>query len=203
MKKLLYKILYFLSVIVIIGAVGVFIYHSRIFAADLGGGDQQIIDLGNGLGGKTVKVIINGNNGKIEIEKSLFSGCGIDLAGFQNEAKIRGTISLGMEEKVVEISGTAGAHAENRQFFTIDKNYCPKPIVFVKNGAVSYNIYSDEPSFLLQDFNADGATDLAAEYRNYDLNPIIDGTRDIYLFDIINRQFVLSRSENFQYQELD
>lgn len=203
MKKLFAKITYLLIAIAVIGIVGVFLFRSKIFAADLGGGDQQTVDLGGSFGGKSIKVSISGNNGKIELEKNLFSSCKTNLSGFQNEAKISGTINLDNNEKAVEIVGLAGAHAENRQFFIADNNYCFKPLAFVKNGTMSYNIYSDEPNFLLQDFNADGISDIAAEYRNYDLNPILDGIRDIYLYNSSSRQFEFMRSENFQYQEIE
>jgi len=203
MKSALPKIVYCLLAIVVITAVGILLFRAKIFASDIINGDQQMIDLGQGFGSRNVRVSVNKNVGKIEIEKNLFSSCNTELTGFQNETKIRGTISLGNNEKAVEVVGDAGIHGENRQYFTIENNFCPKPISFVKNDTVSYNIYSDEPIFLLQDFNADGITDLAAEYRNYDLNPIVDGTRDIYLFDRKNQQFVFKRTESFQYQELD
>ncbi len=186
-----------------IGAVGAFLYKAKIFASDIEGGDQQIINLGSGLESRTVRTKVSNNKGNIEVEKSIFSNCSYDLSGFQDEAKIRGTISVGGGKKLVEIVGVAGAHTENRQYFSVDNNYCPKPIAFVKNGTINYNIYSDEPSFLLQDFNADNVTDLAVEYRNYDLNPIVDGVRDTYIFDSIGNKFDFSRTENFQYQEID
>lgn len=201
--KFFSKIIYFLLSVVIIAATGVFIFRSRIFASDIGGGDQQTLDLGSNLGSKTVRITINGNEGKLEISKNLFSSCRIGITGFQNEAKIRGTIKLGTSLKAIEITGPAGAHAENRQFFITDEQYCPKPLTFAKNGNINYNIYSDEPGFLQQDFNSDGATDLAVEYRNYDLNPILDGTRDIYLFDKANKRFEFSRTESFRYREID
>ncbi len=199
MKRKLAKIGYFLLAIIVIGAIGVFLSRSKIFASDLGGGDQQVINLGGSFGQRTVRVNINAGQGKIEIEKNLFTDCNSNLVGFQDEAKIRGTISVSSGDKAVEITAAVGAHSENRQYFTIDKNFCPQPLAFVKDGAISYNIYSDEPNFLLQDFNDDGSTDIAAEYRNYDLNPIVDGTRDIYFFDPKTNQFMFSQTENFQY----
>lgn len=203
MKNIALKVVYWFLAVIIIAAAGAFLYRSKIFASDVGNGDQQMIDLGGGFGSRNVRVRLNNNVGKIEIEKNIFTSCNSNLTGFQNEVKIRGTILLGNNERAIEVVGDVGAHAENRQYFVTQNNFCPKPLSFVKNGTVSYNIYSDEPSFLLQDLNADGLTDLAAEYRNYDLNPIIDGTRDIYLFDSKNRQFIFERTENFQYQELD
>ena len=187
----------------VIGTVGAFLFKAKIFASDIGGGDQQIINLGSGLESRTIRIAISNNKGSIEVEKSMFSNCSYDLSGFQNEAKICGTISVGGDKKLIEVVGVAGAHTENRQYFSVDNNYCPKPIAFVKNGTINYNIYSDEPSFLLQDFNADNVTDLAVEYRNYDLSPIVDGARDIYIFDSIGNKFDFSRTENFQYQEID
>ncbi|MEI8061136.1 MAG: hypothetical protein WCG99_02480 [Candidatus Berkelbacteria bacterium] len=203
MKKTLAKILYLLVAIMAIGTVGAFLFKAKIFASDTGGGDQQIINLGSGLESKTVRTAVSNNKGSIEVDKSMFSNCSSALSGFQDEAKIRGTISVGGDKKLIEVVGVAGAHTENRQYFSVDNNYCPKPIAFVKNGTINYNIYSDEPSFLLQDFNADNVTDLAVEYRNYDLSPILDGARDIYIFDSIGNKFDFSRTESFQYQEID
>lgn len=203
MKTIFAKLVYWILAIGVIAAAGSFLYHSKIFASDLGGGDQKTLDLGLGLGHKNVRLTISNGNGKIEVTKNMFSGCESKLTGFQNEAKIRGTVSFGENLKAVEVFADVGAHSENRQYFIIDKNFCPKPISFVKNNLVSYNVYSDEPSFLLQDYNGDGVTDLAVEYRNYDLNPIIDGMRDIYFFDLNNNKFEFSRTDKFQYIEID
>lgn len=189
--------------VVIIFIAGSWMYRSKIFASNLGGGDQQLLDLGSDFGKKNVWVIFSNNSAKIEIEKNLFSSCSFDLTGFQTEAKIVGTVQINNKERAIEISGPAGAHSENRQYFIIDMNYCPKPLSFVKNNGVSYNIYSDEPSFVLQDFNADGIIDLAVEFRNYDLDPIVDLVRDIYLLNNEGHQFVFQRSEVGKYQLVD
>ena len=183
--------------VVVITTIGILLFGAKIFASS-SGGDGQKVDFGGNIGSKNVRVTISKNQGKIEIEKNLFSNCAADLTGFQDEAKISGVISLGAGQKAVEISGLAGAHAENRQYFIIDKNFCPVAIAFVKDNQINYNIYSDEPNFAVQDINGDGATDITSDYRNYDLDPIANGTRDQYIYNQKNQDFEFSRSENIQ-----
>ncbi|PIU24311.1 hypothetical protein COT12_01710 [Candidatus Berkelbacteria bacterium CG08_land_8_20_14_0_20_39_8] len=183
----------------LITAGSVFLFQRNIFASDLGGGEENTVDFGGNIGKKIVRTQISNNRGKIEIEKNIFFSCSHQLGGFQDEARISRLINFG-SQKALEISGIAGVHAENRQYFQIDSQLCPIPIVFEKDGNISYNIYSDEPNFLLQDFNGDQILDIASEYRNYDADPLIDGFREIYIFNASSNQFEFNRSENFQYK---
>lgn len=178
---------------------GVSFFCYQAFANDSKIIEQQKIDFGGRNGAMDVRLIISPSEKRIEIKKNFYSNCSRELIGFQDEVKIKSVVKIGKDIQAVEISGSAGVHAENKQFFIIDTNYCPLPIGFVKNSEISYNIYSDEPYFLVQDINADSYTDLAADYRNYDLDPIVDVRREIYIFDSVKNQFIYNRLESFQY----
>jgi len=195
------RLIYLFAVLIIVFFAVYALLHSKIFADDLGGGNKIDLNFSGSLGKKTVETIINGNVGKIQVSQSLFSSCSTNLTGFQREAKIQGLLDFSPKMKAVEVAGIAGVHAENRQYFTVDGNSCPHPVAFVKNGIVSYNIYSDEPHFMVQDQNGDGFIDVASEYRNYDLDPILDGVRDIYLFAPGSQNLIFKSSENFKYDQ--
>lgn len=197
----LVRFIYLFAILAIVFFALYALLHSKIFADDLGGGNKVDLNFSGNLGKKTVEVIINGNVGKIQVSQSLFSSCSTSLTGFQREAKVQGLVNFSPKVKAIEISGIAGVHAENRQYFTVDSNSCPHPMAFVKNSVVSYNIYSDEPNFIVQDLNTDGFIDVASEYRNYDLDPILDGVRDIYLFTAESQNFIFKRSEIFKYNQ--
>ena len=201
LRKNLVRLIYLFAALIIVFFAVYVLLHSKIFADDLGGGNKMDLNFSGSLGKKIVEIIINGNVGKIKVSQSLFSSCSTGLTGFQREAKIQGLVNFSPKMKAIEVSGIAGVHAENRQYFTVDGNSCPHPTAFVKNGIVSYNIYNDEPHFIVQDLNGDGFIDLASEYRNYDLDPILDGVRDIYFFTPESQNFVFNRSENFKYNQ--
>jgi len=201
LRNNLVRLIYLFATLIVIFFAVYALLHSKIFADDLGGGNKMDLNFSGSLGKKTVETIINGNVGKIQVNQSLFSSCSVSLTGFQKEAKIQGLVDFSPKIKAVEVRGIAGVHAENRQYFSVDGNSCPRPVAFVKNGIVSYNIYSDEPHFIVQDFNEDGFVDIASEYRNYDLDPILDGIRDIYLFTPGSQNLIFNRSEIFKYNQ--
>lgn len=166
-------------------------------------GENKIVDFGPDFGDRQLSVAIEERGkGKITLKKSLSSYCRYDLSGFEETVTIGLTLKISQSANAVEIFGPVGAHSENRQYFILDSNLCPKPLAFVKNNNLMYNVYSDQPSFKVEDFNHDDWQDIAAEYRNYDENPLIDGTRDIYLFDPKNLQFTFLRTENYQQESI-
>jgi len=162
-------------------------------------GENKIVDFGSDFGSRQLSVSIEERGkGKISVKKSFSSYCRYDLSGFEEIVMINSTLKISNSANAVEISGAVGAHGENRQYFILDENLCPKPLAFVKNNNIIYNVYSDQPSFKVEDFNQDGWQDIAAEYRDYDRNPLIDGRRDIYLLDPKNQQFIFLLTENYQ-----
>jgi hypothetical protein len=192
---------YFLQLILVaIIIAGASFFYYQAFANDSEMIEQQKIDFGGRNGTLDVRLIISPGEKRIEIKKNFYSNCSKELIGFQDEAKIKSVVKIGKDIQAVEISGSAGVHAENKQFFILDTNYCPLPIGFVKDSEISYNIYSDEPYFLVQDINTDSYIDLAVDYRNYDLDPIVNAKREIYIFDFERNRFVFNRLEFIKYE---
>ncbi|MCX6812775.1 MAG: hypothetical protein NTW79_04160 [Candidatus Berkelbacteria bacterium] len=192
------KALLFVIVLLIVAA-GFLVEHS--FAASDPkvdeNGDVQTLNFAGSIGDKKVFVPFSVDSGEIIIKNSAISYCSAKLFGFEQSVKINQLLKIADDISAIEISGYVGVHAENRQYFYLDDQLCPKPLAFVKNGETSYNLISDEPNFLLLDFNTDGFLDVASENRNYDLDPITDGIRDIYLFNSVAKEFKFERSENF------
>jgi len=201
-RQSIFKTIYIIFFLGILMIASYYLYSNIAKADPIVGtnGDTKLLDFGNNIGAKQIFVKISGKEGEIIVKRSFASYCSQKLSGFENSVKIDSVINLGGEEKLIEISGPVGIHAENRQYFFLDSNYCPKPVSFVKNNQKVYNIYSDEPSFKLIDYNSDGYLDIGAEYRNYDKDPLIDGIRDIYLFESSKNDFVYSRSEGFTWE---
>lgn len=193
--KLIY--LSFFAVVILIGSY--FLYRNYI-SADINideNGDRQLLDFGDDIGTKYILLSMENTNGEI-IVKNNFSGyCKHPISGFEKSVKIDGLLEIG-EVKLIEISGPVGVHSRSKQFFYLDSSLCPQSITFVKDQLKVYNIFSDQPSFQTSDFTQDGVADFAAEYRNYDLNPLVDGIREIYIFDQNLKQFLYLRSENYQ-----
>jgi len=198
-RQSILKTIYIIFFLVITVAALYYLYTSAAKADPIVGeyGDKKILDFADNTGQKPVFVRIVGKDGEIIIKRSIISWCSYKLSGFENEVKINSLVDFGSGEKLIEVAGPVGIHAENRQYFYLDLNLCPQPIIFAKNNVLVYNVYSDQPSFKLLDFDSDGYLDIGAEYRNYDKNPLVDGIRDIYLFEPKNRNFNYSRSEKF------
>jgi len=200
-RKSISKIVYLLIVILAVGVL-VYLFWANVVGADSLAGkaaDSKIIDFGGNVSKKEVSVIFSGDDGgKITVKKSIISSCSHKLEGFEKTATINSLIIIGADKKMLEISAPVGVHSENRQYFILDQNLCPQPLAFVKNSAIDYNIYSDQPSFKLQDFNDDDWLDIASEFRDYDKNPLLDGIRDIYLFNGQKNDFEFNRSETYQ-----
>ncbi|MFA5158698.1 MAG: hypothetical protein WC451_05960 [Patescibacteria group bacterium] len=195
-RSVILRSVYIIAAIAIILIAFYFLYSNFIQADTL---DEQIIneamiDLGSS-GTKKVRLLISGREGTIKVYRSLYSNCEYRLTGFEKDLRVIGVISVG-EKKMIEVGGFVGVHAENKQFFILDDRYCPKPVVFEKNGTVEYNIYSDEPIFLVQDMNADGYVDVASDWRDYDQNPLKNGFRDIYYFNPESFSFQFVKRES-------
>lgn len=194
------KIIYLIVLILVLAAIG-YIFYAGIVGADSLGGrvkEEKMVDFGGSTGSKEVSITFSGTSGKISLKKSIFSSCSHNLVGFEKAASIGPLVSIDSNRKALEISSPVGVHSENRQYFVLDQNQCPAPMSFVKNGAIDYNVYSDQPSFKLQDFNLDGLIDIGVEFRDYDKDPLQDGIREIYLFNDINNSFDFGRRENYQ-----
>jgi hypothetical protein len=161
-------------------------------------GDRQLLDFGGTIGRKYIFLRLENKKGEIIIKKNSREYCNYPLSGFESSVEIDGILNVGRDLKLIEISGPVGVHSRSKQYFYLNNNSCPVPIPFVKDKIKVYNIYSDQPNFKVSDFNHDGFSDVVAEYRNYDLNPLVDGIREIYHFDNNNREFVYSHSENYQ-----
>jgi len=198
-----YKIIYLVVSIFAIAALTYFLYQNFI-AADIeisANGDQKLLDFSADIGKKMVFLRFENKKGEIIVKKNLANYCRHSLSGFESSVKIDGTLDINDQLKLVEISGPVGIHSRSKQFFFLDQNHCPQPTVFVKDGQRMYNIFSDQPSFKIADFNGDNYPDIAAEYRNYDLNPLIDGIREVYYFNFETKSFVYDHSENYQDKE--
>ena len=194
------KIIYLVFFASIIFFGSYFLYRNYI-GADINvgqSGDRQLLDFGEKFGRKYVFLRLENKKGEIIVKKSSAEYCNYPLSGFESSVKIDGIFNMGSDLKLIEISGPVGVHSRSKQFFYLNNNSCPEPIPFVKDNVKVYNIYSDQPSFKVFDSDGDGFSDVAAEYRNYDLNPLVDGIREIYRFDNNNREFVYSHSENYQ-----
>lgn len=193
------KIVYLVALILVLFALGYVFYAGLVGADPLGPKPQEskTIDFGGDVGEREVSIAFSGTSGKISVKKSIFFSCSYSLVGFEKTASIGALVSIGSGKIALEISAPVGVHSENRQYFTLDQNLCPQPLQFVKNGAIDYNVYSDQPSFLLEDFNSDGWLDIGVEFRDYDKNPLEDGIREIYLYNSTNSNFEFSRNENY------
>lgn len=205
-RKSVSKIVYLVISILILVVLGYIFFTDIVGADSLVGksGETKTVDFGDDIGKKEVSIIFSGSDGgKIGLKKSVFLSCSHKLAGFEKKAVIGPLVTIGPGEYALEIAAAVGVHSENRQYFVLDKNLCPQPLAFVKNGAVDYNVYSDQPSFKLQDFNGDGWLDIAIEFRDYDKNPLQDGIRDIYLYQNEKNHFEFSHNEMYQQQLLD
>lgn len=194
------KIIYltFFALLIIFGS---YLVYRNYVGADINvgdSGDRQLLDFGGNIGRKYVFLRLEDKKGEIIIKKSSTEYCNYPLSGFESSVKIDGVFNIGSDLKLIEISGPVGVHSRSKQFFYLNSNSCPEPIPFVKDKVKVYNIYSDQPSFKVFDSDNDGFSDFAAEYRNYDLNPLVDGIREIYRFDNKSREFVYSHTENFQ-----
>jgi len=190
--------LIFFAFLILFGSY--FLYRNYV-GADINvgeSGDRQLLDFGEKIGRKYVFLRLENKKGEIIIKKSATEYCNYPLSGFESSVKIDGILNAGSGLKLIEISGPVGVHSRSKQFFYLNNNSCPEPVPFVKDKVLVYNIYSDQPNFKISDFNDDGFVDVAAEYRNYDLNPLVDGVREFYHFDIISREFVYSHFENYQ-----
>jgi len=203
-RPLILKIFYVVIFAALIIGLAVYLYLNLISADSNVGenGDAKYLDFGGTHGRRQVILKMNGKDGEIGLVKSLTRSCSSKISGFEKSGKIDSLINLGENFNVIEISGLVGAHSENRQYFYLDSNSCPKPIGFVKNGNRAYNIYSDQPSFSMLDFNVDGWQDIGVEQRNYDANPILDGIREIYLYSPNSKEFVYQRLENYKQEEV-
>jgi hypothetical protein len=200
LRSTIFKITYlvFFALLTIFGAY--FLYRSYI-QADINvgdSGDRQLIDFGGVVGHKHIFVRLENKPGEIIVKKNSREYCNCPLSGFESSVKIDGVLDVGSELKLIEISGPVGVHGRSKQYFYLDNNICPTPVPFVKDQVRVYNIYSDQPSFKVADIDGDGFADIAAEYRNYDLNPLVDGIREIYRFDNKTKEFVYLRAENYQ-----
>lgn len=205
-RKSISKIVFLLILILALAALGYVFYASVVGADPLTGrpGESKTIDFAGDIGKKEVSITFSGNNaGKISVKKSIISSCSHKLEGFEKTAAIGPLIVIGPGKKALEIAAAVGIHSENRQYFVLDQNLCLKPLAFVKNGVVDYNVYSDQPSFKLEDFNGDDWSDVGVEFRDYDKNPLQDGIRDIYLYHNEKNNFEFSRNETYQQQLLD
>ncbi|OIN90289.1 hypothetical protein CO019_00790, partial [Candidatus Berkelbacteria bacterium CG_4_9_14_0_2_um_filter_42_30] len=201
-RQSIFKTIYIIFFLGVLAIASYYLYSNIAKADPIVGtnGDTKLLDFGGDIGARQIFVRISGKDGEMIVKRSFTSYCSQKLSGFENSVKIDSLVNLGGDEKLIEISGPVGVHAENRQYFFLDSNRCPKPLSFAKNGLVVYNIYSDEPSFKLIDYNSDGYLDIGAEYRNYDKNPLVDGVRDIYLSRPDKSSFVYSRSESFTWE---
>ena len=200
-RKSAFKTIYLFFFLVVIMIIGYFLYSNIVGADPIVGetGDSRILDFAGNIGKKQIFVKFRAKgNSEIIVKKSLSSYCSQKLSGFEDSAKIGSLINTGNDLKLIEISGFVGVHSENRAYYLLGDDLCPKPIIFVKKDMIVYNIYSDQPSFKLQDFDGDGFVDLATEYRNYDKNPLIDGIREIYLYNPQKQSFGYNRSEFYQ-----
>jgi len=202
-RQSIFKIIYIVFFLGVLGITSYYLYNNVAKADPITGtnGDTKLLDFGDDIGIKQIFVRINDKEGEIIIKRSFVSYCSQELSGFENSVKIDSLVNFGGNEKLIEISGPVGVHAENRQYFFLDSNHCPKPLSFAKNNRKVYNIYSDQPSFKLIDYDSDHYLDIGAEYRNYDKNPLVDGIRDIYLFKVDKGGFVYSRSESFTWED--
>lgn len=201
-RNTILKIIYLTFFAAAIVVVSILLYRNYI-AANINisaNGDRQLLDFGEELGKKYVLVNIENSQGEIIIKKGLDSYCKSVLSGFEKTVKIDGIFLVG-GERLIAISGPVGVHSRSKQFFYLDSEICPKPVSFAKDGVKVYNIYSDQPNFLEEDFNADGVVDFATEFRNYDLNPLVDGIREIYIYNRENHQFEFLKSEKYQQSE--
>jgi len=202
-KKSSLKIVYSSISLLLIAVISYYLY-TTIASADQGldNGDlSKFLDFGGNIGAKRVSLNISDSGGEIEIKRSGNSSCSQKISGFEKEAKIVSLVDISGNLKAVEVSGFVGAHSEGRQYFILDETSCPKALAFVKDGIKVYNIYSDQPSFKFEDFNYDGWYDLAPEYRNYSADPLLDGVREIYLFNPLQNQFEYSSLSEYRQSE--
>ncbi|TSC94323.1 MAG: hypothetical protein Athens101428_366 [Candidatus Berkelbacteria bacterium Athens1014_28] len=195
-KKKIYCLIIILAVLIL----GLFFIPYSISLKEKNlqlGGESKIFDFGNDVGEKKVFLQFSDNRGKLYVKKNFYSYCYISLSGFEQSAVVN-QLSIGHDQlKIIEVSGYVGAHSENRQYFYLDSNLCPKAITFEKEGELSYNIFSDEPNFILQD--DDGLINLIVEFRNWDTDPISETIRDRYFFESEKQKFIFAGSENFSY----
>lgn len=197
-RKSLLKTVYIILTLVVILS-GVYFLYKNYISADAITAEKIVetkVDLGD-LGQKKVRISTGSKGGNIEILKSL-SSCSTKLTGFEKDVNVSGVINAG-KKKFIEITGPVGIHAENKQLFLVEPNLCLKAVAFEKNTAIEYNIYSDEPNFLVQDFNSDNYVDIASGWRDYDKDPLLNGFRDIYLFDSSSTRFKFSHREQVEH----
>lgn len=198
-RNAILRIVYVVTAITII-LIAVYLLYANYIQADSVSEQivsESMVDLGSD-GAKKVRLSISGREGTIRVYRSLYSNCEYRLTGFEKDLRVSSVISA-TNKKIIEVSGFVGVHAENKQFFVLDDRYCPTPVAFEKNGVKEYNVYSDEPNFLVQDMNADGFTDLASDWRDYDRDPLINGFRDIYYFNPDTLTFQFNNRESIVY----
>jgi len=199
-RQSIFRTIYFLFFISVTIIAGYLLYLNIAKADPIVGenGDAKILDFGQNIGKKQLFVKIKEKGkGEIIIKKSFSTYCNYELSGFEITAKINPLLQLSENEKIIEVLGSVGIHGENRQYFILRPDLCPFPLAFVKSDQKVYNIFSDQPSFIVKDYNSDGFLDLAPEYRNYNKDPLHDGLRDIYLYDGSKKEFVFERSESY------
>ena len=135
---------------------------------------------------KVIKAEIGKN--KVSVKKNFYTTCTNNLDGFEDQIVIDNTIKTA-NDNIFSISGYVGAHAENRQFFYLDEESCPKQIAFYKSNQKFYNIFSDQPNFELVYSENGDLKSLIVDFRNYDLDPTKDILRQFYDYDSANHQF--------------
>lgn len=197
-RKSLLKTLYIILALLVILS-GIFFLYKNYISADATTAEKIVetkVDLGD-LGQKKIRISTGSEGGNIEIERT-FSSCPAKLTGFEKDVDVSGVVIAG-KKKLIEITGPVGIHAENKQLFLVEPNLCLKAVAFEKNTAIEYNIYSDEPNFLVQDFNSDNYVDIASGWRDYDKDPLVNGFKDIYLFDSSSTRFKFSHREQVEH----
>lgn len=166
------------------------------------GGESRVFDFGGEVGKKKIFIQFYSNKQRLYVQKNYFTYCYIPLIGYESSAKITQFISGSNQKKLIEVSSYVGVHSENRQYFYLKNDLCPKNIIFEKNDELSYNISSDEPNFILHSDDKGNILDLIVENRNWDADPLLETVRDIYVFDNENLKFKYARSENFSYPNI-
>lgn len=188
MKKFKIKKTGYLIIVITIFIACISIFYTEVIGNDFNNISDKFDARTLSFSGeaKIVKASIDEN--KITVRKNFYTTCSNELSGFENQIVIDNTIKT-QNGDIISVSGYVGAHAENRQFFYLDDENCPRQIAFYKSNQKFYNIYSDEPNFEVVYAENGDLKSLIADYRNYDLDPTKDILRQFYQYDSANRQF--------------
>jgi|GEM_PF-1629977 len=203
-----WRAIYYVGVIGVTLAYFGLLFKTNLISADVFVGRE-------GYNHKYFDAMIDGQKDKFEIEtykegekyihtistqKNLFEKIDFKLTGFDEDIFLCSSpvVNLGSNYgQALCFVGNVGAHSRNIQLIKYDnQKFTEIKIMEGTNQAI--NAYSDVPNFLVEDYNADGITDLIIDFRNYEQNSV-DAIRNYYRGTVSG--FVFDKKENIIYDQ--